>query len=92
MNSQRNWPYIWATLEEEEREKIETSLVSMFPMLEWTIHTAGQKCRGIGEVADKVAGLAIFNVEKLRQTSDTTIFRVSDVLCTELLAKWSIGR
>jgi hypothetical protein len=49
-------------------------------MLEWTIHTAGQKWRGIGEAAEKLAGLAIFNVEKLRQTSDTTIFRVSDVL------------
>lgn len=62
------------------QEVKETCFVSMSPILEWTIHTAGQKQRGIGQVADQVAGLAIFDVKKLRQTSDRTIFRVSDVL------------
>lgn len=52
----------------------------MSPMLEWTIHTTRQKQRGIGQVADEVAGLAIFDVKKLPQILDTTIFRVSDVL------------
>jgi hypothetical protein len=62
------------------QEVKETCFVSMSPMLEWTLHTAGQKQIGISQVVDQVAGLAIFDVEKLRQTSDTTIFRVSDVL------------
>jgi len=62
------------------QERRETCFLSMSPMLEWTMHTAGQSQRGIGQVADEVAGLAVFDVKKLRQTSDTTIFRVSDVL------------
>jgi hypothetical protein len=81
MNSQELTLHLGKTREEEERgEKIETSFVSMSPMLEWTIHTTGQEWKGIGQVADEVAGLAIFDVETLWQTSDTTIFRVSDVL------------
>ncbi|OBT94396.1 hypothetical protein VE01_07775 [Pseudogymnoascus verrucosus] len=59
------------------KAKSETYFVSMSPILEWTIHTAGQKWihRGQDEV-----GLAIFDVKKLQQNSGTIIFRVSDVL------------
>ena len=64
--------------EEEIGEKIETYFVSTSPILEWTIHTAGQKCNA--RDGDEVVGLAIFDVKKLRQNSGTTIFRVSDVL------------
>jgi hypothetical protein len=64
--------------EKEIGEKIETYFLSASLILEWTIHTAGQKwnARGGGEVV----GLAIFDVKKLRENSGTTIFRVSDVL------------
>jgi hypothetical protein len=58
----------------------ETCFVSMSPILEWTSYAAGQKQRDIDKGADQVAGLAIFDVEKLRQTSGITIFCVSDVL------------
>jgi len=68
------------TREDERGGKIATTFVSMTPMLEWTLHTTGQKWRYRDQTADEVAGLAIFDVEKLRQTSDTAIFRVSDVL------------
>jgi hypothetical protein len=62
----------------EIEKKIETYFVSMSPILEWTIHTTGQKWNA--RDGDEVVGLAIFDVEKLRQNSGTTIFRVSDIL------------
>jgi len=57
-----------------------TSFVSMSPILEWTIHTTGQKRNGRNQTVDENTGLAIFHADKLRKTSDTTIFRVSSVL------------
>ncbi|OBT40524.1 hypothetical protein VE00_09006 [Pseudogymnoascus sp. WSF 3629] len=64
--------------EKDLGEKIETYFVSVSPILEWTIHTAGRKWCDRRE--DEVVGLVIFDVKKLRQNSGTTIFRVSDVL------------
>jgi hypothetical protein len=66
------------TQKEEGGERIETYFVSMSPILEWTIHTAGKKERNTTQ--DEVVGLAVFDVKKLRQKSSTTIFRVSHVL------------
>lgn len=64
--------------EKEIGEKIETCFVSTSPILEWAIHTAGQKWKDRGQ--SEVVGLAIFDIKKLRQNSGTTIFRVSDIL------------
>jgi hypothetical protein len=64
--------------EKETGEKIETCFVSMSPILEWTIHTVGQKSKDKDQ--NEEVSLAIFDVKKLRQTSGTTIFHVSDVL------------
>lgn len=61
------------------QEPKDTCFVSLSPILEWTIHTVGQKQRDIKQGVQQVAGLAIFDVEKLRQTSNTTLFRVSDI-------------
>lgn len=59
-------------------DKIQTYFLSMSSVLEWTIHTTGQKWRE--SAAEEIAGLGIFDVRRLRQTSDSTIFRVSDIL------------
>lgn len=64
--------------ERTTREKIKTPFVSLSSSLHWTIHTAGQKWKD--RDAEEAVGLAIFDVKKMRQTSDTTIFRVSDVI------------
>jgi hypothetical protein len=66
--------------EKETGEKIETCFVSMSAILEWTIHTTGQKWKDRDPNEEEVAGLAIFDVKKLRQASESTIIRVSDVL------------
>lgn len=59
------------------RRKTETYFVSMSPILEWTLHKAGQISR---ENPNEKVGLAIFDVTKLHSNSDTTIFRVWDIL------------
>ncbi|KFY89226.1 hypothetical protein V500_05854 [Pseudogymnoascus sp. VKM F-4518 (FW-2643)] len=65
---------------EKEKEtgiKVETYFVSMSPILEWTVHRAG---RIWNDHPNENAGLAIFDVKKLRQNSDTAIFHVRDIL------------
>lgn len=49
--------------EREGKEKVNTYFMTMSLVLEWTIHTAGQKWKG--RDADEVVGLAIFDVTKL---------------------------
>jgi hypothetical protein len=49
-------------------------------IIEWTIHTAGQKSKDIGPNTDEFVVFAIFDVKKLRQSSDVNIFRITDIL------------
>lgn len=49
----------------ETAEKMETCFMSTSPILEWIFMTAGQKWR---------------NIKKLRQSLDTTLFCVEDIL------------
>jgi hypothetical protein len=65
--------------EKDGGEEIETCLVSMSSILEWTIHSAGKKQGVISQNPGGVVGLAIFDVKKLGQNLDTAIFRVSDI-------------
>ena len=64
--------------EKEFGRRIRTCFVSTSPILEWTIHKAGQKWKE--KSGDEVVGLAVFDIKKMRQNSGTIIFRVSDVL------------
>ena len=66
--------------EKETGERVETSLVSMSPVLEWTLHTTGQKWKGPKRDRDTVIRLVIFDVKKLQRNSETTLFRVADIL------------
>ncbi|KAH0566167.1 hypothetical protein GP486_000435 [Trichoglossum hirsutum] len=65
---------------EEERtgNKVETCFLSMSPVLEWTVHATGQKWKDME--ADETVGLAVFDVGRLRQTPDLTVFRIADIL------------
>ena len=68
--------HLGKTQEERTRgEKIKTIFLSMSPQLEWTLHATGQRSKG-----GHATGLAIFDVERLRRTSDATIFRVVDII------------
>ncbi len=60
------------------QEEKRTCFLSMSPILEWTVHTTGQKWKE--STAEEIVGLAVFDVRRLRKTSDLTIFRVSDIL------------
>jgi len=84
----------FATLLVEHLNKLQrpkkTPLLSMSPILEWTIHNTARKYEIIAKASkNQVAGLAIFEIEKLRQIPNTILFRVSDVL--EFLAHRRLG-
>ena len=66
--------------QEEKRigDMVETCFLSMSPVLEWTVHATGQKSKETK--TDETAGLAVFDVGRLRRTPDLAIFRVSDIL------------
>lgn len=64
--------------EGETGHKVETCFLSLSPSLEWTVHTTGQRSRK--SKVEETIGLAIFDTEKLRQTSGLTVFRVSSIL------------
>jgi len=66
--------------EKETGVKVETCFVSMSPVLEWTLHTTGQKWRDANRDRGSVVGLAIFDVHKLQRIPETTIFRIADIL------------
>jgi len=63
----------------------ETFLMSSSPILQWTIHTVGQKHRRIDDSGVE-AGLAIFDVRKWQQSQETALFRVRD-LCDYFASK-----
>ncbi|OAL45884.1 hypothetical protein IQ07DRAFT_648051 [Pyrenochaeta sp. DS3sAY3a] len=63
--------------EEAKAEKpIKTEFTSTSPRLEWTLHLTGQKSRELQEQVNFV----IFDLQALRQTPETTVFHVTDVL------------
>ncbi|KAF2434000.1 hypothetical protein EJ08DRAFT_694030 [Tothia fuscella] len=64
--------------ESKTGRKVKTCFMSISPILEWTLHTTAQKSKEIKE--EEVAGLAIFDVKKLKQAPNTIVFRVSDFL------------
>ena len=53
-----------------------TKFTSTSPRLEWTLHLTGKKSRKLHEQVNFV----IFDLQALRQTPETTVFRVMDVL------------
>lgn len=56
----------------------EICFLSMSPVLEWTAHATGQKWKD--READETVGLVVFDVGRLRQTPDLTVFCVLDIL------------
>jgi hypothetical protein len=57
-------------------KKIKTKFTSTSPRLEWTLHLTGKKSRELQEQVNFV----IFDLQTLRQTPETTVFHVADVL------------
>ena len=62
--------------EAKARKAMRTKFTSTSPRLEWTLHLTGKKSRGLHEQVNFV----IFDLQALRQTPETTVFRVMDVL------------
>lgn len=55
---------------------MKTKFTSTSPRLEWTLHLTGKKARELQEQVNFV----IFDLQALRQTPETTVFHVTDVL------------
>jgi len=55
---------------------MKTKFTSTSPRLEWTLHLTGKKSCELKKQVDFV----IFDLQALRQTPETTVFRVTDVL------------
>jgi hypothetical protein len=64
------------TEEAKAGKKMKTKFTSTSPNLEWTLHLTGQKSRELQEQVNFV----IFDLQALRQTPETTVFRIRDVL------------
>jgi hypothetical protein len=63
-------------IEAETGKPPKTMFTSTSPRLEWTLHLAGKKSRELADQVDFVS----FDLQALRKTPDTTVFRVTDVL------------
>jgi hypothetical protein len=57
-------------------KKMKTKFTSTSPRLEWTLHLTGKKSRELQEQVNFV----IFDLQALRLTPETTVFRITDVL------------
>jgi hypothetical protein len=64
------------TEEDKAGKTMKTKFTSTSPRLEWTLHLTGQKSRKVQEQVDFV----IFDLQALRQTPETTVFHVTNVL------------